>query len=334
MLDKKTILSICEALREKTVGVIGDFCVDIYWAADMTLSELSRETPHFPLPVTEERVSLGAGGNVAANAAALMPAGVLALTVFGEDWRGALLRAQAEKSGVDLRFAIQSGARVTNAYCKPLRKGVSDVVYEDPRLDFENRTPLPTSLETAVLERLPGFIESCGVICAADQFLYGTLTNRIREALIEGCKKAAKPLIADSRSRIGAYHDCILKPNETEALAAVPGGAEGTGETDPRAAARTLAKSRRAAVLCTLGAAGAYYTDGGRSFSVPAVRIEGPVDICGAGDTSLAAFACALAAGADAETAARFAALASAVTVQKLGQTGTATEEELLRVTE
>ena|GEM_PF-4288646 len=35
-------------------------------------AELSRETPHFAMPVVEERVSLGGGGNVAANMAALL----------------------------------------------------------------------------------------------------------------------------------------------------------------------------------------------------------------------------------------------------------------------
>ena len=30
------------------VALIGDFCLDVYWTADMKQSELSRETPHFP----------------------------------------------------------------------------------------------------------------------------------------------------------------------------------------------------------------------------------------------------------------------------------------------
>lgn len=59
--------------KNARIGIIGDFCVDIYWHADMRKSELSRETPHYPLPIVGERVYLGAGGNVAANLAALAP---------------------------------------------------------------------------------------------------------------------------------------------------------------------------------------------------------------------------------------------------------------------
>ena len=54
-------------LGKGRIGVIGDFCLDVYWHADMTRSELSRETPHFPLPIVQERLSPGGAGNVVAN---------------------------------------------------------------------------------------------------------------------------------------------------------------------------------------------------------------------------------------------------------------------------
>ena len=63
-------------------GLLGDVCLDVYWHADMRKSELSRETPHFPLPVVEERMSPGGGANVAANMAALRPWSV---RVFGPE---------------------------------------------------------------------------------------------------------------------------------------------------------------------------------------------------------------------------------------------------------
>jgi D-beta-D-heptose 7-phosphate kinase/D-beta-D-heptose 1-phosphate adenosyltransferase len=55
-------------------------------------------------------------------------------------------------------------------------------------------------------------------------------------------------------------------------------------------------------------------------------------DVSGAGDTSIAALALALAAGADLETAAHFANAASGVVVGKLG-TATVTPAELLAYT-
>ena len=37
-----------EKCTRKKVLIIGDFCLDAYWDADMSLSQLSLETPRFP----------------------------------------------------------------------------------------------------------------------------------------------------------------------------------------------------------------------------------------------------------------------------------------------
>ena len=42
------------------IGVLGDAALDVHWYADMKKSELSRETPHYPLPVVREEFSPGA----------------------------------------------------------------------------------------------------------------------------------------------------------------------------------------------------------------------------------------------------------------------------------
>ena len=60
-----------EQIKKLKVGIIGDFCLDVYWTAEMKKSELSRETPHYPLPVVEERMSAGGAGNVAVNVSSL-----------------------------------------------------------------------------------------------------------------------------------------------------------------------------------------------------------------------------------------------------------------------
>ena len=333
MLTRERITEIQQDLRAKTVGIIGDFCLDIYWRADMTRSELSRETPHFPLPVVDETVSLGAGGNVAANLAALQPKTVRALSLYGDDWRGALLLEQAARAGVSADLFIQTKDRFTNAYCKPMRKGVSDVVYEDPRLDFDNCAPIDRATEDAVIANLDRLAGECGVLCVADQFRYGIVTDRVRERIVFHAKNGL-PVVADSRYHIGKYTDCILKPNEVECWRAVYGdeGYLHASANDFVSAADTLARRSHAAVFCTLGANGSYLTEGENGVRTPAVPVVGQLDICGAGDTTLAAFACALAAGADREEAAQLAALASAVTVRKIGVTGTAQFEEIKRI--
>ena len=48
---KSLMKNILQKIQSMKVAVIGDFCLDVYWTADMTKSELSRETPQFPLPI-------------------------------------------------------------------------------------------------------------------------------------------------------------------------------------------------------------------------------------------------------------------------------------------
>ena len=45
-LTREELRRRLEAVDGAKICLIGDFCLDIYWHADMRLSELSRETPH------------------------------------------------------------------------------------------------------------------------------------------------------------------------------------------------------------------------------------------------------------------------------------------------
>lgn len=335
MLNKNEVREITERIKGCKIGIIGDFCVDIYWHADMTLSELSRETPHYPLPVTAEKTSMGAGGNVAANLAALSPEKIYAVSLIGDDWRGMLLRSLIKKSGISDEYIIETEGRFTNAYCKPMRHGISATVYEDPRLDFENRCSITEETENRVIEYLRELSTRVSVLCVADQFRCGIVTDRVRNEIISLAKKGLT-VICDSRYNIGKYTDCILKPNEVECWRAVYGndGFINASEEEFLEAARALAVKNNARVFCTLGAKGSFVTDGNEGIRVGAKPLTGELDICGAGDTSLSAFSLGITAGAPMEKAAALAGLASAVTVKKIGMTGTATAEEIEEIAE
>lgn len=335
MLTKNEVREITEKIKGCKIGIIGDFCVDIYWHADMTLSELSRETPHYPLPVTAEKTSMGAGGNVADNLAALCPEKIYAISLIGDDWRGMLLRSLIKKSGISDEYIIETEERFTNAYCKPMRHGISATVYEDPRLDFENREPINEDTENKVIEYLRALSEKVDVLCVADQFRYGIVTDKVRKEIISLAKKGLT-VICDSRYNIGKYTDCVLKPNEVECWRAVYNndGFISASEEEFLQAAKALAIKNNARVFCTLGDKGSYVTDGKEGVRVGAKTLTGELDICGAGDTSLSAFSLGITAGAPMEKAAALAALASAVTVKKIGMTGTATAEEIEAIAE
>ena len=142
ILTPDMLRTALERMDHARVALIGDLCLDAYWYADMRLSELSRETPNFPLPVVSEKYSPGGAGNVACNMAALRPEKLCVVGAVGADWRGDILLKCLRENGVNTSLILQSPDVVTNTYIKPMRMGISDVVYEDARIDFENRSPL------------------------------------------------------------------------------------------------------------------------------------------------------------------------------------------------
>ena len=321
-MNKEYLNDLFSRIADVTVCVVGDVCLDMYWHADMKKSVLSRETPHFPLPVTKERYSLGGGGNVMANAAALGIKALLPVSVLGRDWRGYLTRECFSAIGAAQDGLVTDAARVTPCYAKPLREGISNVVYEDPRLDFENYEPLSEETENALLHALNAAAQQADVIAVSDQLACGVITPTLRERLCELGKTV--PVIVDSRARIALYHHVIVKPNELEAAAALGGAL-----ADPAAAANALSARTHAPAIVTLGDRGAVWSENGGAVSVPGVSVKPPVDPVGAGDTFLAGFAAAFGAGVPGRQAVEFANLAAAVTVKKIGTTGTASAEEM-----
>ena len=313
-------------LGKGRIGVIGDFCLDVYWHADMTKSELSRETPHFPLPVVQERLSPGGAGNVVANLLALEPKKVYAIGVFGDDWRGIALKGLLEKAGADISGVITDPSRVTNTYIKPLRKGYADnVVYEDPRLDFTNYEPLAAVTEKKLLALLDRLAKKVDVLCVCDQMPCGCITEAVRERIC-ALGESGLTVIVDSRDRIGLYSDVIVKPNEIEASRVFKGKVKAT---DFEQLAKLMEVRTGRPAIVTAGEKGCYVSTNGQVAHVPACKVTGEIDFCGAGDTFLSALATATAGGFSLVDAATLACAASAVTIKKLRTTGTANRAEL-----
>lgn len=358
LLSNEQLENIINKIGNIHVALIGDLCLDVYWFADMTKSELSRETPHFPLPVVDERMSPGAGANVAANIAALRPANIKVLGAVGEDWRSDVLLKAMQNLGINTDSIVRSKEIITNAYCKPIRKGISPVEYEDPRIDFANYKDLPKAIEVELLRQLEKIIDQIDVLCISDQLNFGCITPAIREKIIS-FGQSGKMVVVDSRDRIREFRSVTLKPNEIEGYRAVYGTTipddrsknkdadnctynvinncddEAKGITKKMIpdsyvnAAKILAKENQVHVCMTLGPNGCLYTDGVQFVHVPCHEVQPPIDFCGAGDTFLSSFSCAMATGVKPWEAAAFANMAAEVTIKKIGITGTASPEEI-----
>jgi len=332
-VDRARLQELLGIFPQKRIAIVGDFCMDVYWHADMTRSLLSRETPRFPLPVTREEFFGGAASNVAWNVAELGIGTVYAITIFGDDWRGReLSTVLADRHGVDLRHVVTAPGRMTPAFCKPIRHGYQSE-QEDSRLDFENATPAPRELEDQVIANLAACMPHIDALLVANQTNNSLISPRVRDAIL--ALAAAHPdvvVIADSRNEIGEFRGVMLKPNEMEAARVFHPDISPSEITDEVIAdcGRRLSERAGKPVFLTVGDRGVFVFDADRCHHVPACAVEPPLDFVGAGDTFIASLGAALASGATAVEAAELACIAASVTVKKLGQTGAASPEELV----
>jgi len=332
-LTRDRLIEILRSFEKLSIGVVGDFALDAYWYADMTRSEISRETPRFIRPIIRETYSPGGAANVANNVTALGVGQVFAFTVLGKDWRGEILRTELEKQGVNLKYSIASPERVTTTYVKPILLGYGNVQQEDDRIDFINKDVLSESLEKQLITNIEGFVEYLDVLLIADYLERGIITDNVRTVLNYLAETHPKKIfVADSRNRIGLYRNMTLKPNEVEAIQAIYPNRD-PREFDFEELEKIGIELQRRALrpICiTIGEKGALLFTDNEYIHLPAVPTKPPIDPVGAGDTFLSALGISLGVRASPWEAVYIANLAAGVVIKKLNITGTASFDEIL----
>jgi len=338
MLSDASLKRILERLPDLTIGVLGDLFLDRYLEIDAALTEPSLETGLDAYQVVRVRPSPGAAGTVINNLAALGVKQVVALSVLGDDGEGYELRQALGRLGrvhTDSVHVLRSGDFRTPTYTKPLLHEPGRPPRELNRLDIKNRIPLSPSAEQEVLRSLNQWFARLDALIVLDQVSEadcGVVTGRVRKRLADlGQAHPERFMLADSRQRIGFFQDVTLKPNRAECLATV---SEAERQScDLARAACNLARRARRPVFCTLGKEGVMLVEptGERQppVYIPAYPVHGPIDIVGAGDSTNAGIACAVAAGATLSEAAAFGNLVASITIQQIGTTGTATPEQV-----
>ncbi|MEW6233525.1 MAG: PfkB family carbohydrate kinase, partial [Chloroflexota bacterium] len=133
-----------------------------------------------------------------------------------------------------------------------------------------------------------------------------------------------------SRERIGLFRHVILKPNAREAMRAVrPNRQSEATRVEAEDCGAEFYRQCGRPVFVTLGLDGVLVCDDHGCQHVPAVPIVGPVDIVGAGDSTMAGIVSALCAGASPGEAALIGNLVASITIQQVGTTGTASPEQV-----
>jgi bifunctional ADP-heptose synthase (sugar kinase/adenylyltransferase) len=331
MLTDSRLEDILGRIPRLTVGVLGDLFLDRYLDIDAALTEPSIETGLDAYQVVRVRPSPGAAGTVINNLVALGVGTVCAFAVIGDDGEGYELSQCLRQLGVvDVSGVVMRGDRRTPTYTKPMLHEAGRPARELNRLDIKNRTPLPADAEERVLFTLADAWPRLDGLVVLDQVSEpecGVVTSGVRARLAElGAVQPDKLILADSRERIGLFRSVWTKPNRRECVSAV-------GGTEVGACAVELARRAGRPVFCTRGEDGMLVTDPRpgreRQVRVPAYPVKGPTDIVGAGDSTSAGIACAVAAGATPEEAAAFGNLVASITIQQLGTTGTASPEQV-----
>jgi rfaE bifunctional protein kinase chain/domain len=334
-MDRQKLEYVLKKVQSVSVLVVGDFFLDKYFEIDRSLDEVSIETGLTAYQVVGKRSAPGAAGVVTANLKAIGVGEVICLGVVGKDGEGFELKCGLVDVGARTDAMIESGEVFTPTYMKPLVKEGNGRFSEMSRLDIKNRKPMPRDIEDELIDRLKVLLAGVDGVAVSDQVQErncGVITDRVRDE-IAGLAGEGKFVLVDSRVRIGEFRRAAVKPNSFEAARAVGLGFDGEPTLEQaKSAGVALAEKVGSTVFVTVGAQGMVVCDGGGAVHVPGRMVEGEIDIVGAGDSSLAGIMAARCSGLDLVDSAAMGNLVASVTVTKIGETGTASPDELRAV--
>lgn len=332
-MNRQELECLLNDIAAARIAVIGDYCLDAYWFIDPAGGELSVETGLETRAVREQRYSLGGAGNVVMNLCAMGVKEVSAFGVIGDDPYGQhMLRLLREQRVAVDGIVMQRDHWATHVYTKPY---VHDA--EQNRIDFGNFNELGDETAAELVQALKARIAAVDAVIVNEQVASGIHRSPRFQQLLKAVMAAcpAMVFVLDSRHYSEGYDGTIRKLNDHEA-ARLCGIRRAPDElvllSEARAAAETLGKRWGTPVVVTRGARGCLVRDATGVQEIPGLQILGRVDPVGAGDSMLAGFAAALAAGREVLKAATLGNFAAGVTVQKLFQTGTASPAEILAI--
>jgi len=307
------------------VVVVGDFMAD-EWVYGET-ERISREAPVLIVRYERSELKPGGAGNAAQNLAALGVT-VRAVGVVGDDALGAKLLDTLAAARVDVAGIVRVRGRATEAKTRILAGGRSTRRQQMLRVDRAPEAILSPTADARVARELSRAARGARAVLASD-YGSGSIGAPSLEVL-RALARAGLPVCVDSRYRLAHYTGLtMVKPNEVE-LETASGIRVDSLAALERAARAVLRKVGCSELLVTRGRHGmSLFRKGHPPVHIPPHGAQEAVDVTGAGDTVGAAYTAAIAAGADAESAARLANVAGALKVQKAG-TATVSRSELL----
>ncbi len=332
-MSPERLTELVERFPRLRVAVLGDFFLDKYLDIDPVLAETSLETGKTAHQVAAVRHSPGAAGTVVCNLAAFGAGTLHAIGFTGDDGESYDLRKDLESLRCSTAHLDCDPQRMTPTYLKPRDRNDLSLVGEHNRYDTKNRRPTSEATQRQIIRALDALLPEVDAVIAMDQVEEencGAVTSAVVEALADRAARWPKTVFwADSRRRIRRFRNVVIKPNQFEAAGIDCPLPDQQVEVDRLCRAiGQLRRETNAPICATRGAAGMLVSDPEPTL-IRGVRVEGPTDPTGAGDSVTAAAVLTLSAGGTLPEAALVGNLVASITVQQLATTGTARPDQL-----
>lgn len=325
-MTEPRLASLIRRFPEISVMVVGDFILDQFVFGE--ISRISREAPVLILRYQETQNAAGGGANAAAGVDALRARAVPVGLVGDDRWGETLLSCWPES--VDSSGVRRLPGRQTTRKTRILAGSHHSFRQQVVRIDYEHPLQLSRQREEELETLMEQRIGAVHAVILSDYGL-GTLTQKVRRRAIELACNRSIPVVVDSRFDPAGFSGATsATPNVTEVEEAIDARI-GRGLADlEEVGNRVRADWGLQSLLITRGKLGmSLFEPDRKPVHIPIFGSDEVVDVTGAGDTVIAVYSTALAAGARFEEAARLANCAGGVVVQKRG-TATVTQAELL----
>ncbi|MEJ7618784.1 MAG: PfkB family carbohydrate kinase [Pyrinomonadaceae bacterium] len=321
------LAEIARQLSGRHVVVVGDLVADQFLYGE--IARVSREAPVFILRHERTDTVPGGAANCAINLAALGARASL-IGVVGADEVGRSLLSQLQLARVDNRGVVVSPGTNTTTKVRVLAGQAHSTRQQVIRVDYEQKLTPDRQRQESLMHNLRSAFAAAADAVIISHYNYGVSDEEITALLRELCGARPVPVIVDSRFRLTQYPDFTsATPNQDEVEHAFGKQFNKTIELE-QAAALLRAQLNCPALLVTRGSQGMLLQEANQiPYHIAAVGGRDPVDVTGAGDTVIAAYTLALAAGATFVEAAHLANHAGGLVVMKRG-TASVSPEELL----
>lgn len=328
-VDLARLLDIVAAFSRQTICVIGDMVLDEFVSGE--ISRVSREAPVLILRHRRTEAYPGGAANAAYNIADL-GARVIPIGAIGDDESGEKLLELFRRKRIDVHRIFRTRERPTTTKTRYLAGWSHTTEQQVLRVDREPQGALPEKMEQAIERKARSVASHADAVLISDYGMGAAPPSLAR-------KLKPKLMTLDSRYRLLEFSDAgvtAATPNESEIEAAYHAQVGADLNKLHELGSRALGELGTQALVITRGKDGLSVFEQGSGSAksaaqprhIPIYGSDTPVDVTGAGDTVIAVFTLALAAGASYLEAAHLANYAGGIVVMK-PRTATVTRAEL-----